>query len=400
MKFDFDRLVNRENIGNMKYISHPKLIEQKGIISYAGAEMDFKTAPVIIDAITDRAQNGLLGFTLADRHYLDQLRWWMATQRHWAVARDWIIPTYGTIFSIATAIRAFTQPGDGIIVQPPIYHRYQQAIARLNRTICSNPLIYQDGKYEIDFNHLEQCMAEPKNKIFILCNPHNPVGRIYEQNELEQIAQLSKKYQTLVISDEIFAEINFTDRHTIPYSSVLNADHFGIVMTSLGKTFNLTGVNHANVIIPNLTIRERFKEQRNADHFGSIDPMTHAAVCAAYSPEGAEWLAEMLSYVKQNINFIQDYLYKYLPFAKVIDTQGTYVVWIDFSKLEWSQETLESFLINEAYLDLDSGLNYGVEGSGFMRMNVACPRAELEKSMHLLYQAALRRGLVSIKKKS
>ncbi len=391
MKFDFDTLVNRESIGNMKYIVSADQIKDKGVISYAGAEMDFKTAPVIISTLKNRCENGLFGFTLADDKYIDSIIWWMKHMRQWSVKKDHIVPTYGTIHSVATAIRGFTEAGQGVIVQPPVYGRYQQAVNRLNRSIVYNPLIYNEGRYIIDFENLEEVMSRPENKLLILCNPHNPVGKVWNVRELEKIAALAKKYDVLVFADEIFAEVVFNGHYTPPYCLIEGAEENCIVATALGKTFNLTGFNNANVMIPNSRIRDKFIQQRNADHFGSIDPMVHAAISSAYSQEGINWVKEMLQYLQKNLEYISNFFEQHLPKVKVIEPEGTFTLWMDWNDMGFTRKELDEFLINEAFLELDAGENYGLEGTGFTRMNIASPFDEIVHSLELLKNAHIKR---------
>lgn len=391
MKYDFDKLVDKTGLGNMKYIYTPEVIKNAGAISYAGAEMDFKTAPAIIDALFRTAQNGLYGFTLCDDTYTNAVISWMKEMRCWEVKREWILPTHGTIFSLSTAIRAFTDEGDIVIVQNPVYSRYKQAMDRNKRRTAVNPLIYENGKYSMDFNGLEKLMAMEGAKMLVLCNPHNPVGRVWNKEELTNVAVLAKKYDVLVFSDEIFAEIAFNNNTAVPYSEIEGACNNCIVSTSLGKVFNFTGVNHANMIIPNERIRERFKAQRDADHYGSIDPFAYSSVIAAYN-NGAEWVREMVDYVWQNIVLIREFFREHIPDVKIAEPQGGFIIWIDWSGLGISDEKLYDFLRNEAFLELDPGSHYGVEGVGFSRMNVASPRREIEKSLALLLKAAEKHG--------
>lgn len=394
MGYDFDTLVTRENNGNMKYSHTPKEIIKQNLISYAGAEMDFKTAPVIIEALQERVENGLYGYTLADDQYKDRVKWWLLHMRNWNVQKEWIVETYGTIRSISTAIRAFTQRNDCIIVQPPVYHRYEQAIRRTNRKVVYNPLIYDENTYKINFKHLEKLMADPNNKMLIICNPHNPIGRVYNETELREIAYLSNKYEKIVVSDEIFAEVTFDDHETCPYISVEGAGNLGIVCTSLGKAFNLTGINNANLIINNDKLRETFIRQRDAEHYGSVDPFSYTAICSAYTEEGANWVKAMTSYVEKNIQIISRFFSKEFPAVKLSPIEGTYVAWTNWSELGLDQDELRSFLIEEAYFHLDDGENYGSEGKGFMRMNIAAPRRLVEKSLSCLYDAAAKRGFL------
>lgn len=387
MKYDFDTLVDRKSIGNMKYIVSSEKIKSKGIVSYAGAEMDFMTAPVIMNALKKRVENGLFGFTIADDKYYDSIIWWMKNQRDWIVQKESIVATYGTIHSVATTIRAFTEEGNGIIVQPPVYYRYEQAAKRLNRKIVYNPLIYKEGSYSMDFSNLEECMMDTNNKIMVLCNPHNPVGSVWKKNELEQVALLAKKYNIIVFSDEIFAEVVFDNNKVIPYSLINNAKENCIISTALGKTFNLTGFNNANMIIPNKNIRDTFIRQRNADHFGSIDPLIYTSICAGYSYDGAQWVNDMIKYLEKNINYIIKFFEEYFPAVRIIKPEGTFTIWIDWNKLKFTREELDIFLNDKALLELDSGENYGMEGMGFKRMNIATPFDQIENSLQLLRRA-------------
>jgi cystathionine beta-lyase len=388
--FDFETVVDRRDIGNMKYLVAPKAIKDAGMVSFSGAEADFKTAPVIIEAMVRKAENGLMGFTLCDETYKNAVKWWMRTQRDWEIQDEWIVPTYGTIFSVSTAIRAFTDEGDGIIVQPPIYNRYEQAIRRNNRRVVYNPLKQDETGYKVDLDNLEDCMKDPRNKMLIVCNPHNPIGRVWNVEELKQVSYLANKYNVIIFSDEIFAEIVFDGNITVPYAKV--AEENSIVSTSLGKTFNFTGVNNANITIMNESIRQRFIQQRNADHYGSIDPMAHAAICAAYSPQGAEWVLALLEHLRTNLKTTRDFFERYLPQVKLYPTQGTYLIWQDWRGLGLGEDELHDFLVNEALLDLSPGRDYGAEGPGFTRMSVATTRYMLQKALDNLFKAIKKRG--------
>jgi cystathionine beta-lyase len=236
-------------------------------------------------------------------------------------------------------------------------------------------------------------MAQESTSMMVLCNPHNPVAKVWRREDLERVAALAKKYNVLVFSDEIFAEVIFPGYEAIPYSTLPDAFDHCIVSTSLGKAFNFTGFSHANMIIPNAQLMQAFKAQRDIDHYGSMDPFIYAAVCAAYR-NGGEWLNAMVAYVHQNIQMIQQFFAKYLPQIIIAEPEGSFVIWIDWHALGLDEDALNDFLVNEAYLDLDPGSHYGVEGTGFSRMNVAAPRAEIEKSLAHLLTAAQKRGFV------
>ena len=395
LKFDFETLVDRTHAGNMKEIITPEAVRQAGSITYSGAEMDFKTAPVILEAFIKKAENGLFGYTLGDDEYLQAVQNWMSTQREWMIDKEWIIPTYGTIHSLATAIRAFTEPGDGIILQTPGYMRYKNPIDFNQRKAVINPLVLKQDTYEIDFAHLEECMADKNNKIMVVCNPHNPIAKVWPEKDLEKIASLAQKYQVLVFSDEIFAEVVFPGYYTLPFSSVAAAGNNCIVATSLGKTFNFTGFSHANMIIPNPEIRETFRHQRDVDHYGSIDPFVYSAVLNAYY-HGGEWVEEMNRYVYENACLIREFFDQKFPQVKVCKPEGTFVIWINWKNLNLNEEELNDFLVNEAFLHLDPGHDYGENSFAFTRMNIAAPRAEIKKSLNLLLEAAEKRGFTNL----
>lgn len=392
MKFDFDTLVDRTGSGSMKDIMCPPRIRDAGLPSYAGAEMDFPMAPSIQQAIIQRAQTGLPGYTLCDELYRDAVKWWMQTQRNLEISSEWIIPTHGTIFSLATVIRMATNPGESIITQPPIYFRYEQAATRLGRKTLYNRLLWRDGQYTMDLEGLEALMARPDSKILVLCNPQNPTGTVWDCETLTRVAQLAKRYDVLVYCDEIFADI--TMDCTCPgYLSIPEARSHAIVCTSLGKTFNLTGMNHANVLIADKRLADRFIAQRNADHYGSIDPWAYSSVLGAYSEGGALWKNAMVDYVTDSIRYIRQFFSNHLPFVTVAPSGGSYLLWTDWSGCGMTESQLEEFLENEALLHLSPGHEYNASRPCMARMCTAAPRHCLERSMEYLCRAAKGRGL-------
>ncbi len=237
---------------------------------------------------------------------------------------------------------------DGIIVQPPVYYRYKQAADRTGRKTIYNPLKLVNGRYEMDFGSLERCMENPNNRLMILCNPHNPIGQIWSREDFAKVARLARQYDVTVFSDEIFAETVYNDHVVQPYSEAPDAWEHAIVSTSLGKAFSLTGVNFANLIIPNRELRERFIIQRNADHYGSIDPLAHAAMLSAYTDEGARWVQAMNGYVLDNIRLVRCFFEKYLPQVHAFENEGAFVLWIDWRSLGLSQSKLHAFLEEQA----------------------------------------------------
>jgi len=385
MSYDFDILVDRRNIGSMKNHLDSPALRNHGLIAFAGAEMDFKTAPVIIEALARFAERGIFGYTLPDKPYLDKVCWWMQAVRGIKVEETEIVPTLGTIFALGTAIRAFTQPGDGMILMHPVYYRFDVRAAANGRCVASVPLVAREGRYSLDFAALEEAMANPRNTLLVLCNPHNPLGKVFSRGDLERIASLAKDHHVLVFSDEIFAEICHDGHEAVPYASVDPEN--SVLCTSLGKVFNLTGVNHANVIIKNPELRERFLAQRHRDHFGSIDPFFYTALMAGYSPEGLNWVNAMKEYVWENYLFIKSYIEQHMPQVGLTPLEGGFIIWMDMHGLKLTAKSLQSFLNEEALLIADDGTEYGPQGEGFIRMNIAAPRNVIQRMMESLHAA-------------
>jgi cystathionine beta-lyase len=390
MAYDFDTLVDRRCSGSMKEQLNTPALRDRGLIAFSGAEMDFKTAPVIVEALQRFAERGIYGYTLPDKPYLQAVRWWMKAARGLDVEECEIVPALGTMFALGTAIRAFTEPGDGILLMHPVYYRFDVRASANARRVVSVPLIERRGAYEIDFQALESAAADPRNKLLVVCNPHNPLGKVFSRDDLTRIAALAKAHGLLVFSDEIFGELGYSGHEVTPY---LNVDpENGILCTSLGKAFNFTGVNHANMLIKNPALRERFLAQRHRDHFGSIDPFFYQAVLAGYSSEGLGWVNAMKAYVRENYLLIQSAFAERMPYLKLSPLEGGFVAWIDFRALGLAPEPLQAFLEDEAHLYLDPGAEYGPEGEGFCRMNIASPRRYIERAMECLASACKARN--------
>ena len=381
MRYDFDTWASHENNGNMKGAWATEMAE--GGVMLSGAEMDYAIAPCVREALADFSRNGLFGFTLPDRHYKKSICDWMKLTRQWTVDPDHIVATRGTTFGLSTAIRAFTEKGDGIIIQHPSYGRFDRAMVRNSRKVVSNPLVEENGVYSIDFADLEEKMAVPENKMMVLVNPHNPTGRIFDESDLKKIAELANRYNVVIFSDEIFAETT-QGKRVIPYAEIDPV--MGISCTSLGKTFNLTGVNQANLVIPNEELREKFGVQKDIDHFGSIDPFFYTTLRAAYTEEGWQWVQQMNEHTLKNYNLLIDAL-KEMPLITVSPLEGTFVAWLDCRKLGLDDKGIEEFFMNEALLWADWGEEYGPGGNGFVRMNIATTNERLTTALDNLKKA-------------
>lgn len=381
MNREFDLAVNRTGTGNMKGILEQACPDSS--IFLFGAEMDYPTAPCIRRALADFALNGNYGFTNADERYRNRICWWMDNMRDSEIRPEWIVPSLGTVYALCTALRAFTDEGDGVIIQSPSYFRFDSSIERNGRVCVYNRLKENAGIYSIDMKDLEMKMSDPRNTMMVLVNPHNPTGKVFDRDDLREIGGLAAIYNVLVFSDEIFAETARPGHYVTPYWSVEPAS---ITCTSLGKSFSLTGVNQANVIIPDEDIRDMYIRQRDRDHFGSIDPFFYNALTAAYTKEGAYWIREMNEYNLNNYVLIKERIRSRMPLIGLSPLEGTYVIWMDFRRLGLTDDELAGFM-EGAGIYADPGIEYGESGSGFFRWNLATPRSRIISALDRLEEA-------------
>ena len=392
MEFDFETLVERSG-ANLKLMMTPPEVVKAGNISLDGAEPDFKSAPVIEEAVIRFAKNGLYGFTLPDEAYKSAVTKWMQMSRKTQIKPEWIVTTLGTIYSLATTIRLVcTDPDDGIIVTTPVYNRYRQAADRLNKRTVECQLIYDsvNGSYQMDFDAISSAMANPNNKLFVLCNPHNPIGQIWKEKDLVRLAELANRYDVIVYSDEIFAD-NCYQGLTCPcYLDIKGAKSHAIVATGLGKSFGFTGVNHANIIIADDELRARFTDRRTRDHYGSLDPCVYECVLSAYTKDGKAWVDASNAYVWENMCVLRDYFAKHLPKARVCGGEGAYILWIDWSAYFSSGDELNEFLVKKAHVCLGEGSDY--DSPLFTRVCMATPRKCLIKTLESIGEAFSKLG--------
>ncbi len=363
----------------------PPGVRRLGNVSFLGAEPLYPVASVIREAVARMASNGRFGFTLTDDAYRGAVVRWMREARGFAAEPEWIVPTLGTIFSVAVAIRLLTVEGEGVIVTPPVYSRYEQAASRLNRRTVKCPLVLREGRYRMDFPSIGKAMARGDAKLFVLCNPHNPIGQIWDSGDLQRLAFLAGKHRVTVFSDEIFAENSLNGRVAPSYLSIPGAAGRCIVATSLGKAFGTTGFNHANMLIPDRPLREAFADRRTRDHYGSMDPVAYECLLAAYTPEGLDWLRESNRVIEGNMALVKAFFAQRLPQVPVHGGEGSYLLWMDWSRSFSSEEELTAFLYDEAGLHLDPGSHYGETLRA--RMSLACPRHALEKALASLGRA-------------
>lgn len=396
-RFNLETRVCREHTGNLKDLLTPSELKENGLESYNAAEMDFETAPAVIESIKKLADNGLFGFTLCDEEYKNAVCWWMKKVRRETIEPEWIQTTLGTIFSLATCIRMCCGTGDNIIVQPPVYNRYKQAADRIGVGTVFNPLIVdENGRYKMDLIDLEQKMSDPANKLLVVCNPNNPTGTCWPEETLEKVAEFAVKYDVIVYSDEIFADYTFED-HTSPMFTVINkGKNNGVSATSLGKTFSLTGLNHANIIISDPVLRCRFEKQKYSDHYGSLDPVSRAALLGGYSEEGLQWKNEVHDLIWDNYCSVCEFFAENLPEVVISPLNGSYVMWLDWRKLNIPFAEIKEIVYGKAMMLLEDGDDFCINEEGFTRMNIATPSSEVSSALERLKTviADLRRNVI------
>jgi cystathionine beta-lyase len=379
--YNFDKIINRRGTMSVKWDNLKNLYGRGDLLPLWVADMDFEAPPEVIRALMERAEHGVYGYTFISDEYYDAVIGWMKRRHNWQIEREWITFTPGVVPALSYAIRAFTQPGDKIIVQTPVYHPFYHAIEANERLIVKNPLIYKDGKYHMDFDHLERNIDD-RVKMLILCSPHNPVGRVWTKEELRKLADICFKYDILVVSDEIHFDIVYKGHeHTVFANLSYEASQNCVVLTAPSKTFNLAGLQVSNAIIPNELLRLKFRNELNKDHILSPNVFGERALIAAYNrSEG--WLEALLEYLEENRDFFIEYMEKNIPKLKPVKPEGTYLVWVDCTELGMNPKQLRDFFVNKCKLALNDGQMFGEEGSLFQRFNIGCPRSILEEALY------------------
>ncbi len=386
-KINFNIVVNRKNTNCLKYDFAVRRGRPENVLPLWVADMDFKVAPEITQAIEKRVAHGIFGYSEVKEEYFEAVSAWMEQKHGWHVKEDWLVKTPGVVFALAMAVQAFTEPGDAVIIQQPVYYPFSEVIADNGRRIVDNTLeLKEDGKYHINFEDFEQKVKENHVKLFLLCSPHNPVGRVWTKEELKKIAAICRKYDVIVVSDEIHEDFVFNGKHQVFADLSEDAKNRTITCTAPSKTFNLAGLQVSNIWIANPKLREKFKKQIAAAGYSQLNTLGLTAGEAAYR-YGGEWHAELLGYLKSNLNFLREFLQTRLPEVKLIEPEGTYLVWLDFGSLGLTEEQREELLTKKAGIWLDSGAIFGAAGEGFERINIACPRSILKDALERIERA-------------
>lgn len=382
-KYNFDEIIDRRGTNCYKWDD----TDDPEQLPLWVADMDFRTTPEIIEALHQRIDHGIFGYTFASDSYYEAIQQWFDKRHHWQIERSNIIPISGVITAMAAILKALTLPGEKVLVQSPVYHVFYAIIKNSGCIINKNPLKAQNDTYVIDFDDFEQKCSDPKTTVFVLCNPHNPVGRVWTKEELERIAEICERHEVTVIADEIHCELIMPDYHFQPFATI-NAwtAHNAIVLNSPTKAFNLAGLQISNIVCANPTLRRRINRVIQINEVGHVNPFGLIALEEAYR-HGGEWLDELNAYLYDNYKWLKTYCDQHLPQAKVCQLEGTYLVWVDFTAYGMSSKTLYDTLLQQAHVRLNEGAMYGDdEQTTHMRINIACPRKTLEQAMERIKQ--------------
>lgn len=385
---DFDKVIERKNTDCVKYDSAAKHGMPEDILPMWVADMDFMVSQKILDAVTERVKHGIFGYTESGESYFEAVAGWMEKRHGWKVQPQWLVETPGVVFALAMAVKAYSKEGDAVLIQQPVYYPFSRVIEQNGRKVVSNDLVLgEDGRYHMDPEDFERKIVENDIGLFLLCSPHNPVSRVWTAEELMRIGEICVKHHVIVVSDEIHADFVFGDRkHSVFASLKKEFEEISVICTAPSKTFNIAGLQVSNIFIADEELRSRFIGQINASGCSGPNAPGLTACEAAYR-YGGEWYEAMMEYVAGNIKFMKEYIETELPQLKVSETEGTYLVWVDFRGLGLSEEELEELIVKKANLWLDGGTMFGRAGAGFERFNVACPRSILERALGQLKEA-------------
>ena len=385
MKYDFDTIVDRYNTGSVKYDTVERSGMPADVMPMWVADMDFRAPDEIVSRMRQLCDFGVYGYTMVTDSYFDAVRNWFSSRFDWEVERKWLVTTPGVVFALSAAVKAFTEPGEGVLIQRPVYYPFTEVVENNGRVVVNSSLRYDKGSYAIDYEDLEAKLARDDVKLMLICSPHNPVGRVWTRNELSKVCRLCLKYNVKMVSDEIHADFVFSNREHVPLASLSEQVRENcVVCTAPSKSFNLAGLQISNIFIPNRDMRHAFRRELEKTGLFGVNMVGLCACQAAYE-SGGEWLDQLKEYLEGNIQFLKSFVNEHMPRIKVVDTEGTYLVWMDLQELNLVDQ--KDFIVNKAGLWLDTRSMFGDEGRGFERINVACPRTVLEEALNRLKRA-------------
>ncbi|MFY9567596.1 MAG: MalY/PatB family protein [Acetivibrionales bacterium] len=388
MTYSFDKIIDRRGTDSLKYDLAAKRGMPEDIIPLWVADMDFPAPPEVLEALVEKSRHGIFGYsdTIGD-DYFNALADWYASRFNWHLSPKWLVKTPGVVFAICTAIRALTEEGDAVLIQEPVYYPFAGSVRANNRNLVVNELVYRDGRYYIDFDDFEDKIARNRVRLFILCSPHNPVGRVWSEEELAAMGEICLKYGVKVVADEIHADFVYPGyRHHVFETIRPEFADMTITCTAPTKTFNLAGLQISNVFISNTELRKKFKQELEKTGYSQPNIMGLVACKAAYR-YGAQWLEDLKSYLVSNLALVRDFLAQELPSVRLVEPEGTYLLWLDFRALDLPDKELNDLIVQKAGLWLNAGPMFGAGGEGFQRINIGCPAATLQKALERLKKA-------------
>lgn len=389
MTTNFDEIIERRNTNCLKYDFAKERKMPEDVLPLWVADMDFCTPTPVVEALKKSVEHGIFGYSDTKNDYFQTLESWFLKRHNWKIQREWLVKCPGIVYALAMGVQAFSKKGDAILIQPPVYYPFSGVIRANKRKLVTNSLIEKNGRYEIDFVDFEKKIRKHDVKCFILCNPHNPVGRVWTKDELIRMGDICKRYKVIVIADEIHQDFIYVGHKHEVFANV--KEEFAaltVTCTAPSKTFNLAGLQTSNIFIANPKLKRKFKKQIEKSGYSQLNNLGLVACQAAYT-HGEVWLEELKAYLFANLDFAWEFIRMKMPEIKLIEPQGTYLIWLDFRALGLSEAAIEDMIVNEAKLWLDGGTMFGKEGKGFQRINIACPRATLEEALNRLYKAYL-----------
>lgn len=385
--YDFDKIIDRHGTNCLKFDFAKERGKNGDELSLWVADMDFEVAKPITDALQAQVNHGIYGYSEVKSDYFEIVKNWFKDNFDWEIKRGSLVKTPGVVYAIAMAVKAFTKEGEAVIIQQPVYYPFSEMIIANNRKLVNSPLVLKEGRYEIDFEDFEKKIVENNVKLFILCSPHNPVGRVWSVEELKKIGDICIKHGVVIFSDEIHADFVYEpNKHHVFASLGESYAANSVIATAPSKSFNIAGLQVSNIFIENKKLRDAFRNEIVKSGYSQLNTMGLVAARAAYE-SGKEWLDEVRAYIRDNLIFFRDYLKENIGELSLIEPEGTYLVWVDFRKLGLSEKQREDLIVNKAKLWIDSGAMFGVDGEGFERFNIACPRSYLKKALDSLKKA-------------
>lgn len=385
--YNFDREIDRKNTNSLKYDFAVERGRDADVLPLWVADMDFQAPKPVLDALQNAVSHGIFGYSEVKGEYFDALYRWFDSRFDWQPKSEWLVKTPGVVFALAMAVRALTKEGDSVLIQPPVYYPFFEVIRDNNRKIVESPLLLADGHYEIDFDDLEEKIASQNVKLFLLCSPHNPVGRVWTKEELQKLGELCDRYHVFVVADEIHCDFAFPEHpHTIFAKACPQLEENMILCTAPSKTFNLAGLQVSNIWVPGKEVRDRFKAEINAAGYSQLNALGLIACQAAYE-NGGEWLEQCQAYLRENLKILRSFLRERLPKIRLIEPEGTYFAWLDCSGLGLSDTALENLIAHQAKLWLDGGSVFDKKSGQFERIVLACTKKTLLQALTQLEAA-------------